>query len=106
MVRLAWRAGFEPAGQGAPVLGRSNAAGIPNPKCASEHADNPGNFQTPTPAEHVRQCLELRSAAKPELLNPVEILLQERDRIVEAQRSERRIPDQTDADGRPRRRGI
>src|SRR5260221_107000 len=65
------------------------------------------NFQTAAqPAEHVGQCLELGSAAKPELLNPVEILLQERDRIVEAQRSERRIPDQADADGRPWRSGI
>ena len=49
------------------------------------------------------QRLEFRPAAKAELLNPIVTLLHERERIIEAQRTERRVPDQADADRGPDR---
>ena len=42
--------------------------------------------------------LEFRAAAEAELLDPIVALFHKRERIVEAQRTERRIPDQADAD--------
>src|SRR6266849_703462 len=42
--------------------------------------------------------LEFRAAAEAELLDPIVTLLGKRERIVEAQRTERRVPDQADAD--------
>ncbi len=51
-------------------------------------------------AVHTRApvALERCSAAKPELLHAVELTLGDRNRIVEAQRTERRGPDQADTD--------
>src|SRR5262245_21938201 len=46
------------------------------------------------------------SAAEPELLHPIVVLLHERESVVEPQRSERRIPDQAHTNGGPDRLGI
>src|SRR6185295_959593 len=43
-------------------------------------------------------ALERRAAAKLELLHAVELTLGDRNRIIEAQRTERRGPDQADTD--------
>ena len=43
-------------------------------------------------------ALKRRAAAKLELLDAVELALGERNRVVEAQRTERRGPDQADTD--------
>src|ERR1019366_7720990 len=48
----------------------------------------------------LENALERCSAAKLELLHPVKRTLGQRDRIIEAQRTERRGPDQADAYGR------
>src|SRR5580692_3828908 len=49
---------------------------------------------------------ELSPAAEHELLRDVKLALRDRDRVIEAQRSERRGPDQTHADRRPDDVGI
>src|ERR1700712_2890077 len=50
--------------------------------------------------------LEFRAAAEAELLNSIVTLLHQRERVVEAQRTEWRVPDQTDADRGADRAGI
>src|SRR5258708_27314636 len=58
-------------------------------------------FSSREPAPTSREnALERCPAAKFELLHPVELTLGKRHRIVEAQRTERRGPDQADADRR------
>src|SRR5215467_11968898 len=60
----------------------------------------------PVPSTGPDQWSEFRAAAKHELLNYVVVLFRERERIVDAKRSKRRIPHQTHANRRSWHFGI